>query len=182
MYSYMIIIDDTTENICIYILMYICIYKETYGADFFTPSFIICISKHLHHHKGGSTTANQISILSGGAVTMLQGGVKGVIVRDAKRDAPGVINIKSLVAVDSSIGSNIDDNYPEVLEALEEFRDCQEVEEVVLENVTSSQRKAYHTILSEKFPGIAHEGRGKAFRLLYVFVWMDGCIYIYIYI
>jgi hypothetical protein len=25
---------------------------ETYGADFLTPSFVICISKHHHHHQG----------------------------------------------------------------------------------------------------------------------------------
>jgi hypothetical protein len=27
------------------------VYMETYGADFLTPSFVICISKHHHHHQ-----------------------------------------------------------------------------------------------------------------------------------
>jgi predicted protein tyrosine phosphatase len=27
------------------------VYMETFGADFLTPSFVICISKHHHHHQ-----------------------------------------------------------------------------------------------------------------------------------
>jgi hypothetical protein len=27
------------------------VYKETYGIDFLTPSFVIYISKHYHHYQ-----------------------------------------------------------------------------------------------------------------------------------
>jgi hypothetical protein len=74
-----------------YIYIYICVNIYTYvyiGMNFEGLNI-----------EGGSTTANQISILSGGAVTMLQGGVKGVIVRDAKRDVPGMYHVYGFVYI-----------------------------------------------------------------------------------
>ena len=61
-----------------------------------------------------------------------------------------------------------------MIEALNDFRDTRELTETTLDNVPSSLRKVYHTLLTERFPGIAHEtprqgpsgsSKGQALRL-----------------
>jgi hypothetical protein len=111
-----------------------------------------------------SSLASTSSVSS--SVNVLRTGLKGIVLRDAKRDAPGLIKVSltAIAAAEGALGNGphggveeLERNYPEVVEALKEFQTTSELTEVVLESVPSFLRKVYHTILNERFQGIAHE-------------------------
>ena len=96
---------------------------------------------------GRGAPASELEQVGGGGLTLLQAEVKGIIVSVAKRDAPGIIRASSIGDL-GCIGEN--QGNQELYEAIKEFRDCKEIEEVILENVSSGLRKEYHSVLSEK--------------------------------
>jgi hypothetical protein len=101
-----------------------------------------------HSPAGGrGAPASELEQQGGGGLTLLQAEVKGIIVSVAKRDAPGIIRASSI----GDLGCNGESQgNQELYEAIKEFRDCKEIEEVILENVSSGLRKEYHSVLSEK--------------------------------
>ena len=107
-------------------------------------------SSHSHSNSpagGRGAPASELEQVGGGGLTLLQAEVKGIIVSVAKRDAPGIIRASSIGdfgCIGESQGNQ------ELYEAIKEFRDCKEIEEVILENVSSGLRKEYHSVLSEK--------------------------------
>lgn len=108
----------------------------------------------------------------------LQRGCVGVILRDSnKRDAPGLIRLLpsgqngASEGGEDSLSSTIV-HQTELIEAVEEFKSAPFWKEVVVESLTAARRNLIHTLLDEKYPGIAHEnargaasGAGKKLRL-----------------
>ena len=114
---------------------------------------------------------------------VIRRGVSGVVQREVKRDAAGIIQIlsddgtkgeggeESAVLVpdqDEVLLSHVD-----MMEALLKFSDLSELREIVVEHMIPSLRFACHSLVRSHFPGIAHQtiskgisvGKGQSVRL-----------------
>ena len=88
-------------------------------------------------------------------VVLLKKDCLGMVIKESKRDASGAIKLED--TYDTSLIS--DDMYlsPDVIEGLTAFQNSEELSEITINNLSSSQRFSYHRIIENKFKNIAHE-------------------------
>lgn len=85
---------------------------------------------------------------------LMRRGVTGCVVREAKKDVPGLIRVTSDI---KDLGEPEDDVRQDLAEAITEFQACAEWKEITLEHLSAAQRRAYHCLLDKQFVNIGHE-------------------------
>ncbi|CAE7706931.1 unnamed protein product, partial [Symbiodinium microadriaticum] len=104
---------------------------------------------------------------------LLKSGMRGVVQREAKKDASGIIEMLSPPAEETKGGGEEDILVSDMMEALQRFADLKELRELVIEHMVPNQRFACHSLVRAHFPGIAHQtiskgpgiGKGQSVRL-----------------
>jgi cold shock CspA family protein len=100
---------------------------------------------------------------------LIRNDLEGIVQRDAKKDAIGIIKVTSVV---DDVNVAVARCPPELLEALAEFADTPELDEVILDSwLPAAQRKRYHRVLDVKFPQVCHESVEDGAKMMSLRIW-----------
>ena len=97
-------------------------------------------------------------------VLLLKTGLKGTIMKEPRKEQTGVVELNfdnsgvTKEEIDASLYvSEAVVHDPRLVEAIQQFVDNHAITELKLDYQTSSQRRGLHLLLTDLFPGIAHE-------------------------
>jgi cold shock CspA family protein len=95
------------------------------------------------------------SVEVGARRILLHSGVHGIIIREASKEQSGQVKITSdIECIEEIMYRHV---YEDIIEGLQKFNSNNFLTEMIIENLITSQRKAYYEILDTIFTGIAYE-------------------------